>query len=387
MLAAYQQTVNNVNTDITIIIPTYNEAENIPELLRRIKNTLEKELPEASYEILIIDDDSPDNTAGIASSIAEELGIRENLQVIIRKEERGLSTAVVKGLENARGKVILVMDADLQHPPEKIPELVRPLLYEDYEISIATRYKGGRDEGLSFTRKLMSKAATIVAKLLLPQVRKISDPMTGFFAIKDTVVKKNLHNFNPKGYKILLEILVKGDYSPEKIIEIAYTFNRRYRGYSKLGPKETIDYLFHILQLNDYRILKFMLVGLTGLFVNEGILWLLHYKLFFPLWFSGLLSIETSILSNFTLNSLVTFRNVNTKTKLYTKIYRYHIATAVGVSINYSILLSLTYLLHIEPLVSNLIGIIAGFLANYTLSEHYVWQRAPKKEMNNNEKH
>ncbi len=360
---------------VSIVIPTYNEAGNIPILLSRIKKALDSSSHVKEYEIIIVDDNSPDGTAITALRKAAELGIKDRVKVYVRKNERGLSTAVLKGIRESSGEIIVVMDADLQHPPEKIPEMVEPILEGKAEISVATRYRGGREKGLSLPRKIVSKTASLIAKLLLPQTRMLSDPMTGFFAFHRKVVSSTKRKFEPKGYKILLEILVKGEYDPHKIIEIPYVFERRYSGESKLGLKETLEYIEHILKLNEYRVIKFAGVGASGILVNEGLLSLLYGKIGFPLWVAGALAIESSILSNFTLNSLITFKNVSTGTTLFQKLFRYHLATALGVAINYIVLLGLSYLAEINPLISNLIGILLGFTANYLLSEHYVWKR------------
>ncbi len=361
---------------LSIVVPTYNEAENIGVLLKRIKDTMEEAGLGDDYEVIIVDDNSPDGTAEEALKHARELGIEDRVKVIVRYNERGLARAVVEGFKNAEGRYIIVMDADLQHPPEKLPEMLREL-ESGGDIVIGTRYKhGGRDEGLSFLRKIVSLGATAIAKLLLPQTRMISDPMTGFFGLRRSVVSNKLNELDPLGYKILLEILVKGDYEKKRIREVPIVFSPRFAGKSKLTASEGLNYLKHVIRLNNYRILKFALVGTTGVAVNEVVLWVTHYLVGLPLYISGLLSIESSILNNFTLNNLFTFRNEKTPVPLHKRLARYHLAAGVGVTLNYVTLLSLSYLLGIEPLVANLIGIVAGFLANYSLSEHYVWRRA-----------
>ncbi len=358
----------------SIIIPTYNEADNIRVLLERIMNVMNNSDIVDDYEIVIVDDDSPDKTALVARNRAVELGISSKVKVIVRKGVRGLSTAIIEGIKNSVGEYIVVMDADLQHPPEKIPELLKRL-NEGNEIVVATRYRGGVDQGLSLPRKIISRLAGLLAKLMIPQAKFISDPMSGFFAFKRSVVEKKINEMNPSGFKILLEILVKGDYDVKRICEVPYVFSKRLYGESKLGLNEMFNYIMHLLRLNNYRILKFAAVGATGVFVNEGMLYLLHYKLLIPLFVAGALAIETSILNNFTLNSLITFRNVKTKTTLLSRLYMYHIATLLGVSVNYIVLLFLSYVLKVEPLLANFIGILLGFLVNYGLSEHYVWRR------------
>ena len=194
------------------------------------------------YELVIVDDNSPDGTAELALELSRHYPIR----VIKRPGKLGLATAVVEGFKHARGEVLVVMDADLQHPPELVPELVRKVLYEGYDIAIASRYvKGGRIEGWSFTRRIVSKGAILLAHLLVPRTRGIKDPVSGFFAIKRSVIEGV--ELNPIGYKILLEILAKGRWT--RVVEVPYTFKPRTRGKSKLSAKEIVNYLRHLLRL------------------------------------------------------------------------------------------------------------------------------------------
>lgn len=366
-------------TEISVVLPTYNEAENIKLLLPALRKVLE-DIVNKNYEIIIVDDNSPDNTAAVARETAAKIGIKSNVKIIVREGKKGLATAVIDGFRASSGKYLIVMDADLQHPPEKIKEMYLELK-KGADIVVASRFiKGGRDEGLGFLRKIFSKGAALIGKLMVPQIRVLSDPMSGFFALKRTVIEGRLDQMNPKGFKILLEIMVKGRYSKDNVKEVPIIFRKRAYGESKLGIKEIVDYLLHILSLNEYRILKFMAVGVSGIFVNEGVLWFTHYKVSLPIYLSGLLAIETSILSNFSLNSLVTFRKEKVKGTILTRLGKYHVATAIGAFINYVTLLILTHLLNINPLTANLIGILLGFLANYTLSEHYVWERVGRYE-------
>lgn len=356
-----------MGSKISIVIPTYNESGNMLPLLSRIKDTL----GEREYEVIIVDDDSPDNTAKVALDVAKRLGIEDKVKVILRKGERGLSTAVVKGIEASTGEIIIVMDADLQHPPEMINKLIAPLLEEKAEVVVGVR-KGRGYKGLSIPRRFISRSASLASKILLPQTRKMSDPMSGFFALKKDVFLRSMSSLNPKGFKILLELIVKGKVPADKIAEVEYIFEKRSWGKSKLNSKEVLNFLWHLFNLNEFRFFKFMLVGISGIFVNEGVLWLLYYKAKIMLEISAAIGIESSILSNFALNSLFTFRKRGGN--LVRKIFKYHISTIVGVIVNYVTLLLLTKLVGIEALISNLVGIILGFIFNYTLSEHFVWK-------------
>ena len=182
---------------ISIVVPTYNESGNITTLVHQI----DKVLRDRSYEIVIVDDDSPDGTAAKAMSLCGKYPVK----AIVRKDKRGLASAVVEGFSHISGGIVTVMDADLQHPPEAIPGLISEI-ENGADVAVASRYvPGGRILGLNRIRKLVSKGATLVAHLLLPVTRDIKDPMSGFFAFNPRIVKDI--DLKPIGFKILLEIL------------------------------------------------------------------------------------------------------------------------------------------------------------------------------------
>jgi len=233
---------------ISIIIPTYNEAGNIKKIVKRIYNSIKK----YDYEIIIADDNSPDNTA----KIAERLPKKYNINVLLRKKDKGLSKAVVDGFNTAKGDILGVMDADLSHPPEKLPQILNKIKKADVVIgSRLGEYK--KIKNWPWYRKIISKIATFQVKLLT----EIKDPMSGFFFMKKEVIK-NI-KLKPKGYKILLEILVKGNYN--KIIEIPITFQDRVEGKSKLTTKVYLEYIRQIFELYLYKIKRF----LTNKYLNS----------------------------------------------------------------------------------------------------------------------
>ncbi|MEM4475104.1 MAG: GtrA family protein, partial [Fervidicoccaceae archaeon] len=231
---------------------------------------------------------------------------------------------------------------------------------------------------MGLPRAILSLAAELMARLLVPEVRGVRDPMSGFFGFRRGVLGEN--GPRPRGFKILLHLLARGRYRGGGIVEVEYEFARRHAGKSKLGVGEIISFAIYILELNEYRALKFALVGLSGVLVNEGVLWLLHAVLGLPLYLSGALSIELSVLNNFTWNSLFTFRRVEASGGVVARLFKYHLAVAAGLAVNYSLLLLFSLLLGLNPLLSNLVGIAAGFLANYALSERYVWRRVAAVE-------
>jgi len=226
---------------VSLVIPTYNEKDNISVLTEKIFAVFEKNNIDA--ELIIVDDNSPDGTG----KIADELARKYNIQVIHRSGKFGLSSAVLEGFKISKGPILGAMDADFSHPTDSIPEILKPLLNNNAEISIGSRYiSGGRIENWPFVRKIISKGATLLAKPLT----KVKDPMSGFFFIKKEVISDKI--LNPKGYKICLEVLIKGSY--QSVVEVPIVFTDRKKGKSKLNLKEYINFISDLIGLYIYRI-------------------------------------------------------------------------------------------------------------------------------------
>jgi dolichol-phosphate mannosyltransferase len=226
------------NKFLSIIIPTYNEANNLPELIERINCVMKDE----NVDIIIVDDGSPDGTASIAQKLNEVYG---NVNVLTRNRRLGLGSAIKDGMCVSKAEVFAVMDADLQHPPEILKNMYEKIK-DGFDIVVASRYvDGGGIEKWSIWRIIMSIVATKLAHLLLPKTRKVRDPLSGYFMLRGHIVKNIRLNAN--GFKILLEILVKGSY--DLIAEMPYVFKPRRAGKSKLHLKEIMNYLKLLLEL------------------------------------------------------------------------------------------------------------------------------------------
>src|SRR4030043_1545115 len=167
--------------EVSLVVPTYNERENIAQLAERIH----KALSGYSYELIVVDDNSPDGTSELAKNLSSKYPIR----VIVRTNERGLASAVVAGFKQAKGDILGVIDADLQHPPEFIPHLMQGIR-QGADVAIASRYvKGGAIEGWTLKRKIISLGAKLPANVLLAAARKIKDPLSGFFLFRKQKIK------------------------------------------------------------------------------------------------------------------------------------------------------------------------------------------------------
>jgi dolichol-phosphate mannosyltransferase len=228
--------------DVSVIVPTYREAENLPILVPRIAAVLDS--AGLCGEIVIVDDDSPDDTA----ACCKELALRYPLRLLVRRGERGLSGAVLHGMRHAQGMVLVVMDADLSHPPETIPALVAAIRDQYADFAIGSRYVAGgcTDERWGVWRRLNSRAATLLATPLI----RARDPLAGFFALRRSRFAAG-GPFDPVGFKIGLELMVKC--ACKYIREVPISFRDRAHGSSKLSFREQMNYLRHLLRLYLYR--------------------------------------------------------------------------------------------------------------------------------------
>lgn len=227
--------------DVSVIVPTLREAPNIPELVARVHAALAAD--GITCEIIIVDDDSRDGTVAAVAVLEKTQPVR----LIVRTNERGLSGAVIRGCEQAHGRILVVMDADLSHPPETIPELVRIIRQDRGDFALGSRYiAGGRTEQWTALRRLNSRIATMLA---WPVVR-CSDPMSGFFAIAADRYR-SAADLRPYGYKIGLELMVKC--GCRRIVEVPITFVNRTRGESKLTLKQRLLYLRHLSALFAFK--------------------------------------------------------------------------------------------------------------------------------------
>ncbi|WP_278002692.1 glycosyltransferase [Nodosilinea sp. LEGE 06152] len=302
---------------LSLTIPTYNEGQNIGPLVERLTTLLDRALPQ-DYELIVVDDDSPDLTWNTALELQATY---PQLRVLRRQDERGLSSAVIRGWQVARGRCLGVIDADLQHPPEVLVGLL-DAIQQGADLAVGSRHvEGGGVSEWSLARRVLSRGAQTVGLLLLPRVvGRVSDPMSGYFVVQREAIAGPL--LNPKGYKILLEVLGRG--TIDTIAEVGYVFQERQEGASKVTWRQYIDYIHHLLRLRlggrlsrlhqrfpMQRFVRFGLVGLSGVVVDMAILYLLHSTLGLPLTRSKIVAAEVAIINNFIWNDAWTFADVS----------------------------------------------------------------------------
>jgi len=315
-------------------------------------------------EIVIVDDNSPDGTADFAEGLAD----MHNIKVVRRAGKLGLSSAVIDGFSEASSDTLLVIDADLSHPPEKIPEIISKLESGEADMVIGSRHvKGGSIENWPFYRRIISKGATLLARGLT----KVKDPMSGFFAIKRAAIDGVV--LNPVGYKIGLEILVKGNVS--QVVEIPISFANRKAGKSKLGRMEYLKYIDHVITLYEHRrlwlakYLKFAFVGGIGTILNLIVFWI-SVEIFFThfLW-ASVIAFCVGATNNYILNRYWTFRS---KGKIPVQYTQFMIISVAGLLLNLILLWGIvkTFLpaLGIVEDKASLILTLAQFIAIFLVS-------------------
>jgi dolichol-phosphate mannosyltransferase len=353
---------------ISIIIPTYKEKENIGCLVERIHNNLAK----YDYEIVIIDDNSSDGSEELVADLVR----RYPVKIIVRKNKRGLSSAVVDGIASTDSENVIVMDADLQHPPEVLPDIVKAL--ENHDFVMASRYiKGGSPGEWKLSRKIVSKGATLLA---LPLAPKVKDPMSGFFGFKRSVV--NIASLSPTGWKIGLEILVRSKF--KAVTEVPYTFVPRAHGESKLSRRIMTEYLKQLFYLYSFKypILDFMVVGGIGTVINLGVYSLLvllpalktfQYNVvgktyYFP---PFILSSLVAIVSNYLMNKAWTFRGWKEQKGGFA---RYLTMGVIALIPDSGLLIIFVEFGKLPYVLAAALAIVINFIFRFLIARSWVWK-------------
>lgn len=375
---------------LSLVLPTYNERGNIAPLVAQLTRLLDAMLPGA-YELILVDDDSPDGTWAVALGL---VAAYPQLRVMRRRRERGLSSAVIRGWQLARGQILAVIDADLQHPPDLLRSLWQAMA-QGADLAIASRHiDGGGVSDWNLIRRGLSRGAQVLGLVLLPGVvGRVSDPMSGYFMVRrDAIADRPLQ---PKGYKILLELLGRGQI--ETIAEVGYVFQERSSGQSKVTWRQYIEYLHHLwslrwarfaagpsgrklLALPISRFLKFGLVGLSGVLVDMAVLYGLHDGLGLALTRSKILAAEVAILNNFVWNDAWTFADISMGQLGWParlkRLLKFNAICLAGLILNV-LVLNLLYNLVFDqcwPYLANLMAIATVTLWNFWINLKLNWR-------------
>lgn len=370
---------------LSLVLPTYNEAKNIPAIVEQLTRLLNSVIP-GQYELIVVDDNSPDRTWEIAQSLTAEY---PQLRVMRRLDERGLSTAVIRGWQVAKGEILGVIDADLQHPPEVLLQMLAIIKEKaDVDLVVASRHvEGGGVSDWSLVRRFLSRGAQVLGLIILPGVvGRVSDPMSGYFMVRrQALVGKTM---NPLGYKILIETLGRGDIG--KVAEVGYVFQERLEGESKVTWRQYVDYLRHLvrLRLDLWRIgrfLRFGIVGFSGVFVDMAVLYLLSdpTTLGWGLTRSKIIAAEVAIVNNFLWNDAWTFADMSSRQrgwkKRFKRFLKFNLVCLGGLGLNVLLLNVMFNFLGFNSFaygryVANLIAIAIVTVWNFWLNLKLSWR-------------
>ena len=357
--------------ELTVVVPTFSERDNIGEVVRRLAATLSG----IEWEVVFVDDDSPDGTSIVAKSIAAR---DSRVRCIRRVGRRGLSGACVEGILSSSAAVVAVMDADLQHDETILPDMLKAIR-GGADLVVGSRYtKGGSAaEGLSPIRRWGSQLATRMANTFMGS--DISDPMSGFFMLRREIVEKHAAELAGEGYKLLMDILWTTGKSLV-LREVSYSFRERLAGESKLDALVTFDYLGLLFSkifggVLPVRFLMFGAVGVTGIAVH---LLVLHYAvsiLHLPFAWAQLTAVIVAMTWNFVVNNRLTYRDARLTGWGFAKgLLLFYLACSIGSVGNVGVA-SWIYSFNATAWVAGLAGALMGAVFNYAISSALIWKR------------
>jgi len=353
---------------ISVILPTYNEAENIKTIIPMLNRLFIGE--GINGEIIVVDDNSPDGTAVIAQELDKDYPV----QVHVRRDDRGLSKAVIKGFELAKGDICVVMDADLSHPVEKIPEMLKPIINNKCDMVIGSRnISGGGCEEWPLSRRIISRFAGLMAR----GVTDLSDPTSGFMAIRKNTISDI--KLDPLGWKIVLEVAVKAN---PRIKEIPIIFTDRMKGESKLNLKTYIDYVRHLWRLYSYchkgfsQFVRFCLVGGSGTFIDTFVLVSLVELASFDPRLAAVFAFSTAVIWNYIFNRIWTFEKGRDIKTIHSFVL-FIIICIIGLGIRIGVMHLLIMYANMGEspwyILASLLGIVAATIFNFLGSRYLVF--------------
>jgi dolichol-phosphate mannosyltransferase len=360
----------NAPLRLSIVIPTFNERSNIGELLSRLEATL----GDTGWDVTVVDDDSPDQTADLVREIART---DPRVRCLQRIGRRGLSSACIDGMLASAGPVIAVMDADLQHDESILPKMLSEIEADSADVVVGTRYAvGGSTGNWSHGRAVMSRIATAASRVVLK--RNLSDPMSGFFMLRRTVLDATVRDLSGLGFKILLDILTTVN-GPLRVTEIPYPFRERAAGESKLDGLVVWEYgmlLAHkkVGWFLPARFLAFSTVGGLGVVIHMITLAVVLKGLHTSFPAAQSIATATAMVGNFGLNNVLTYRDQRLRGWAWLRgLATFMIACGVGAMANIGIA---TYLFEgrTQWALAGLAGVLVSAVWNYAVTQMYTWR-------------
>jgi dolichol-phosphate mannosyltransferase len=362
--------MNSPATSLSIIVPTFNESKNISELIRRIEATL----GDIAWEVIVVDDDSPDGTAPLVRALAQK---DFRIRCVQRINRRGLSSACIEGMLSSSAPILAVMDADMQHDETILPAMLAKIERDKVDLVIGSRYApGGTPGSWNESRKRMSRLATAASRIITSQ--PMTDPMSGFFMLRRELFDATVHELTGLGFKILLDILATAKKTPYTLAEVPYQFRDRFAGESKLDEMVIWEYGMLLMEKSvgryiPVRFLSFALIGGIGVVVHMAVLFVMLKES--KIGFATAQSFATGIamIFNFWLNNIFTYRDRRLKGMAWIKgLCVFVVTCSVGGLANVGIS---TYLFsrNTQWTLAALSGVLVGAVWNYALTQVYTW--------------
>lgn len=355
--------------ELSLIVPTFNEGPNVRELLRRLADTLDSSV----YEVVFVDD-STDDTPDIIRAAAADSAAPVRL---IHRERPvgGLGGAVVEGIRAASHDWCLVMDGDLQHPPEVIPQLLARAARGDTDVVVASRYvDGGTSDGLAnAVRTTVSRASTLLTKAMFPRkLNGCSDPMTGFFLLRRSTV--DLESLQPRGFKILLEILARRQL---RVSEVPFAFAPRFAGESKASFTQGMRFLTQLTMLRFGRMSAFAIVGGLGALANLAIMWAL-VAVHMPYVWAAVVASVITIVANFLALEYLVFADMRADSgRMWHRFVKSFTFNGIEAIVRIPLIAVLVERAHIPSVIAAAVTLIAAFVVRFVFHALVVY--APKK--------
>lgn len=358
--------------EVSIVVPTFNEIDNVYELVER----LDRVMGRTRWEVIYVDDDSADGTAERVREIAR---LDPRVRCLHRVGRRGLSKAVVEGVMSSSAPIVVVMDADLQHDEAAIPAMLNRLRDPSIDLVIGSRYCDGGSIGQWDSRRAsMSRFATRLSRVIVRD--ELSDPMSGFFAVRHVAFREAVKRLSGEGYKVLLDLIASSP-RPLRFAEVPYTFRSRVAGESKLDSAVMWQYLLLIADkkfghIVPPRFVLFSLVGGSGVFVHFFFLAMLHRVLGVSFGGAQLAATFVAMTSNFVLNNLLTYRDRRLRGRRFlTGLMSFYAVCAIGVLANVGIA-NVVFERDYTWVLAGLAGIAVGTVWNYVASAFFTWRKS-----------
>ena len=362
--------MHSLSPMVSVVVPTFNESQNLPRLV----GLLDRTMIGIPWEVVFVDDDSPDGTWKVAKQLARD---DTRVRCIRRVGRRGLAGACIEGALSSAAPYVAVMDADLQHDETILPAMVAKLRDDEAEIVIGSRFvrDGSSEDGFSARRALASRVAARLATVIIG--RQVSDPMSGFFALKREVFEAVAPRLVPSGFKILLDILASTR-GQARIAEVAYRFRSRQQGRSKFDARAILDFLGLLLHRMtggtvSVRFLFFMIVGTTGIAIH---LLALRAGMLAGFGFDTAQSLATvaAMTSNFLVNNQLTYSDMKLRgMAALAGLLKFYVVCGVGALANIGVASWL--FVSNDWWIAGIAGVIVGATFNYTMSSIVVWRQ------------